>query len=159
MFYGASQVAIVVKNPPANAGEIRDVCLIPGSGRSPWRRKWQPTPVFLSGKSHGQRSLAGSSEKSLGSQRVGHDWRDLAHNVLWNRQVVFLFSFTLFIHIAHHAKVLPILCLFVCPSPFQTVSTRGQRACLFISVDSDSSSVWHNSSSNNYLASEWMSRW
>ena len=26
----------------------------------PWRRKWQPTPVFLPGKSHGQRSLAGS---------------------------------------------------------------------------------------------------
>jgi len=29
-----SQVALVVKNPPANAGDIRDVCLIPGSGRS-----------------------------------------------------------------------------------------------------------------------------
>ena len=27
----------------------------------PWRRKWQPTPVFLPGKSHGQRSLAGYS--------------------------------------------------------------------------------------------------
>ena len=27
----------------------------------PWRRKWQPTPVFLSGESHGQRSLAGYS--------------------------------------------------------------------------------------------------
>ena len=31
----ASQVALVVKNPPANAGDIRDVSLIPGSGRSP----------------------------------------------------------------------------------------------------------------------------
>ena len=28
-------------------------------GKIPWRRKWQPTPVFLPGKSHGQRSLAG----------------------------------------------------------------------------------------------------
>ena len=27
----------------------------------PWRRKWQPTPVFLPGKSHDQRSLAGYS--------------------------------------------------------------------------------------------------
>ena len=27
----------------------------------PWKRKWQPTPVFLPGKSHGQRSLAGHS--------------------------------------------------------------------------------------------------
>ena len=30
-----SQVAIVVKNPPANAGDIRDMGLISGSGRSP----------------------------------------------------------------------------------------------------------------------------
>ena len=30
-------------------------------GKIPWRRKWQPTPVFLPGKTHGQRSLAGYS--------------------------------------------------------------------------------------------------
>ena len=36
-----------------------------------WRMKWQPTPVFLPGKSHGQRSLAGHSSWSL--KRVGHD--------------------------------------------------------------------------------------
>ena len=137
MFYGTSQVTIVVKNPPANSGEIRDVGSILGLGRSPWRRKCQPTTVFLSGESHGQRSLAGSSEKSMGSQRVRHDWSDLAHSVLWTRQAVFLFSFTLFIHTAHHAKVLPILCLFACPSLFQKVSTRAQRSCLLISVDSD----------------------
>ena len=33
----------------------------PWVGNIPWRRKWQPTPVFLPGKSHGQRSLAGYS--------------------------------------------------------------------------------------------------
>ena len=49
----------VVNNLPANAQEARDVGLIPGSGRFPWRRKWQPTPVFLPGKFHGQRSLVG----------------------------------------------------------------------------------------------------
>ena len=36
--------------------------MIPGSG-IPWRRKWQPTPVFLPGESHGQRSLAGCSPR------------------------------------------------------------------------------------------------
>ena len=46
----------VVKNSPANA---RDRGLIPGYGRSPWRRKWQPTPVFLLRESRGQRSLVG----------------------------------------------------------------------------------------------------
>ena len=35
--------------------------LIPGSGRSLWRRKWQPTRVFLPRRSHGQRSLLGYS--------------------------------------------------------------------------------------------------
>ena len=33
----------------------------PWVGKIPWRRKWQPIPVFLPGKSHGQRSLAGYS--------------------------------------------------------------------------------------------------
>ena len=46
------------KNLPANAG---DNGFGPWVGKIPWRRKRQPTPVFLSGKSHGQRSLAGCS--------------------------------------------------------------------------------------------------
>ena len=37
-----------------------------------WRRKWQPTPVFLPGESQGQRSLVGWLP-SMGSHRVGHD--------------------------------------------------------------------------------------
>ena len=49
----ASQVALVVKNQPANAGDRRDAGSIPGMGRFPWRRKWQPTPVFLPEKSNG----------------------------------------------------------------------------------------------------------
>ena len=47
-----------VNNPPANAG---DVGSIPGEGKIPWRRQWQPTLIFLPGKSHGQRSLVGYS--------------------------------------------------------------------------------------------------
>ena len=39
-------------------------------GKIPWRRKWQPTLVFLPGKSHGQRSLVGYSPQSR--RRVGH---------------------------------------------------------------------------------------
>ena len=34
---------------------------IPGLGKIPWRKKWQPTPIFLPGEFHGQRSLAGYS--------------------------------------------------------------------------------------------------
>ena len=35
-----------------------------------WRRKWQPTPVFLPGESHGQRSLVGYSFKKSGMTEV-----------------------------------------------------------------------------------------
>ena len=62
----ASRVAPVVKSPPANAGEGRGVGGFDSwIGKVPWRRKWQPTPVFLPGKSHGQRSLAGYSPCGL----------------------------------------------------------------------------------------------
>ena len=52
----------MVKNPPAKAGDIRDV----GSVNSwvekiPWRSIWQLTPVFLPGEAHGLRRQAGYS--------------------------------------------------------------------------------------------------
>ena len=50
----------VIKNPPANAGDSRHG-FDPWVGKIRWSRKWQPTPVFLPGKFHGQRSLAGYS--------------------------------------------------------------------------------------------------
>ena len=54
----------MVKNPPANAGDVRDMGSIPGLGRSLGeRRSWKPTPVFMPGESHGQRSLAGYSQQ------------------------------------------------------------------------------------------------
>ena len=50
----------VVKNLPASAGDVRDTGSVPVSGRSPGEGN-EPTPVFLPGKSQGQRSLAGYS--------------------------------------------------------------------------------------------------
>ena len=52
-------VLVVKKNMPANAGDVRDMGQIPGSGRFPGEGHGNPTPVFLPGESHGQRSLAG----------------------------------------------------------------------------------------------------
>ena len=42
-----------------SAFKAGDTGWMPGLGRFPWRRKWQPTPVFLPGKSHGQRNQVG----------------------------------------------------------------------------------------------------
>ena len=55
------QVAQTVKNLPA----VQEtwVQFLGREDRFPWRRKWQPTPVFLPGESHGQRSLVGSSPR------------------------------------------------------------------------------------------------
>ena len=50
----------MVKNLPSNVGDTRDVDST-GVGKIPWKRKWQPTLVFLPGKVYGQRSLAGYS--------------------------------------------------------------------------------------------------
>ena len=54
-------MALVGKNLPANAGDVKDAGSILGLGRFPLRRQWQSTPILLPGESHGQRSLAGYS--------------------------------------------------------------------------------------------------
>ena len=59
----------MIENPPANEGEKGS---IPGSGISPGEGHGNPTPVFLPGKSHGQRSQPGRLQ-SMGSQRIRHD--------------------------------------------------------------------------------------
>ena len=47
----------MIKNSPA----MRSTWFDPWVGKIPWRRAWQPTPVFWPGESHGQRSLVGCS--------------------------------------------------------------------------------------------------
>ena len=82
------------KESARNAGDLSS---IPGLGRFPWRRKWCPTPVFLPGKSHGQRSLVAYSPWSC---RVGHDSgtntythrsrkekQNIQHQGQWNRSL------------------------------------------------------------------------
>ena len=60
----------MVKNPPAYAGDARDLGSIPGTGTFLWNRKWQPAPVFLSKKARGQRSLAGYSSWSCSQTQL-----------------------------------------------------------------------------------------
>ena len=50
-----------VKNPKAVQETQEMKVSFLGQEHPSWRRKWQPTPVFLPGKSHGQRSLVGYS--------------------------------------------------------------------------------------------------
>ena len=59
------------KESAFNEGATGDMGSIPGSGRSPGVGNGLPTPVFLPGESHGEKSLVGYSPP--GCQRDGHD--------------------------------------------------------------------------------------
>ena len=57
--YGCSNIISRWLSRKESACQCRRCGLDPWVGKVPWRRKWQPTPVFFSGESHGQRSLVG----------------------------------------------------------------------------------------------------
>ena len=64
----------MVKNPLAR--RCKRLRFGPWVRKIPWSRKWKPTPVFLPGKSHGQRDL------------VGYSPRTLTHNLIWLHQII-----------------------------------------------------------------------
>ena len=66
------------KESSCNAGDTGDADSIPGSRRSPGGGKWQPTAVFLPGKSHGQRILVGYSSKGR-KESDTTEWLTTAH--------------------------------------------------------------------------------
>ena len=59
-------------------------------GKIPWRRKWQPTSVFLPGKSHGHRSLAGNSLRDR--KELDTIWQLKSNNKQYVRQFLLCFS-------------------------------------------------------------------
>ena len=65
-----SPSGIAVKNLPS-VQETQETWFDPWVWKIPWRRKWQPTPIFLPGKSHGQRNPVVSSP--WGHKRVRHE--------------------------------------------------------------------------------------
>ena len=69
------QVGLVVNNLTGYTVYIRDSNF--WVGKMPWRRKWQPTPVFLPGESHEQR-IPWNGLWSTGLQKVGNNWNNLA---------------------------------------------------------------------------------
>ena len=73
----ACQVALVVKNPPAKAGDMREVGSIPVSGRSPGGGNGKP--LHYSFPQNPWREEPGRLQ-TIGSQRVRHKWSDLTHS-------------------------------------------------------------------------------
>ena len=78
LYSSASQVALVVKNPPANAGNIRDVGSIPGLGTSPGGRRGNPLQYScLENSCLLPRTEEPGRLQFMGLQRVGHNWSNL----------------------------------------------------------------------------------
>ena len=80
----ASQVALVIKEPTCQCRRRKRRRFGPWVRKIPWRRARQPTPVFLPGESHGQRSLAGHSRWGC---KAGQNCSKLAHVVIFILQV------------------------------------------------------------------------
>ena len=78
----------VEKSPAANTGDGKRCGFNPWVGKIPWRRKWQPTPEFLPGKSHGQRSLVGSSPWGRTESHMA-GWLSTAHTAFRGAHTVF----------------------------------------------------------------------
>ena len=66
------------KEPACQCRRLKRLRFDPWVREIPWRRAWQPTPVFLPGESHGERSPTGGLQ-SIGSQRIRHNWTDFIH--------------------------------------------------------------------------------
>ena len=115
-FPGGSPRWLGGKESACKAG---DSSLIPGLGRCPWRRKWQPTPVFLPGKSHEQKSLAGFSPQ--GHKRIGYDLatnqqhffkKRMSKQTCWhvlNQHTMTVTKFLVILHFAHSVPSLHLL--------------------------------------------------
>ena len=114
----------MVKNSPANAGDTRDVGLIPGLGRSPGeRKKWKPMQVFLPRKVHGQRNLVGYIQ-SKRFQRVGNNLELSTHT-----------------HILFSIVAIPIYIPTNSGGMFPSLHTLFRIYCLYIFDDDNSD--WH----------------
>ena len=76
-------MVLVIKNPPANAGDIKTCGFDPWVGKILWSRKWQPAPLFLPGKLHGQKTLVGYSP-------WGHKEADMIKQLNTQTKLVYL---------------------------------------------------------------------
>ena len=74
---------------------MQETCVLPLGCEVPWRRKWQPTPVFLPGEFHGQRSLVAYSpwgRKTIGYSLANKQQQTIFTDYRWiNIQFIILF--------------------------------------------------------------------
>ena len=121
-------MSLVVKNPPANAGDIRYVDLIPGSGRSP--EGGHGNSLQYSCLENSMDSATWQGTQSIGSQRVGHDWSDLARTcALYKRLRMISFRVTSKLPFVQRSR--PYLVILNSNIPFSKPMLHHVRAFYF----------------------------
>ena len=91
-------VAQTVKSLPAmQESQVRSLCQ---EDKIPWRRKWLPTPVFLSGEFPWTEESGGL--QSMGWQRVAHNWATNTHTVI---MILLILSYHVGIIKAHYLNL------------------------------------------------------
>ena len=88
--FGGFPGGISGKEPTCHCRRCKRHGFSPWVGKIPWRRAWQPTPGFLTGKSHGQRSLVGYSpwgrkESDTTEATKQHDCMDKRHLIVFSK--------------------------------------------------------------------------
>ena len=106
----------------------------------PWRRKWQPTPVFLPGKSHGWRSLVGYSPWGRKESDMTKRLHFHFHSIYsyYKTLVMFLMLCDTSLSLAYSSFYLPLLHPYIVPCPLPL----GNHFLLSISVESSSSLLY-----------------
>ena len=103
-----------------------------------WRRKWQPTPVFLPKKSQRQESLVGCP--SMGLHRVGHDWSDLAAWTYAGSYTILFLTASDFSSITSHIHNWVLFSFWLIPSFFQELFLHSSPVEYWASTNLGSSS-------------------
>ena len=85
----ASLMVRTVKNLPA----VWETWVNPWVEKIPWRREWQPTPVFLPGEFHGQRSLVGYSSWSCKALDMT-EWLTYTHINIKINKILYIYLYT-----------------------------------------------------------------
>ena len=115
---GASWIVQMIKNLPA----MWQTGLCPWVKKISWRRNWQSTPVFLPGKSHGQRSLTGYNPWRVGHSVVTKPPYMFKCSFL--RCIIIFKSYILFFYrpLCHHVILLSFVVVFVLLSILSVMS-------------------------------------
>ena len=109
-----------------------------------WRRKWQPTPVFLPGESHGRRSLVGCSPWGrTESDTTEATWQQ-------QQQYIFIFSYRIYHHFSRWSTHICIHCLDIGErSLLMYVKEQKNQPCLCCYLQNIiKGSIIHNKNSN-----------